>query len=224
MPVDTADRMPSVPMRRRSLLLLGGAAVVALASRAGPARAAPDPAVIAPIQSLYDSLLTAMKAGPRTPFDQRFEMLAPSVDRALDIPTILQVSVGQAWNELPADQREGLLAAFRRYTISSYVSSFDNYTGQRFAIAPDLRSVPPDREIVQTEIIPPSGGSHQLDYVMRQDGGDWKAVDVLAEGAISRVATQRSDFRSLLARGGGPALLASLEKKSADLAGGGRGP
>jgi phospholipid transport system substrate-binding protein len=123
-----------------------------------------------------------------------------------------------------AEQRDALLAAFRRYTISSYVSSFDSYTGQRFAIAPDLRSVAPDREIVQTEIIPPSGGSHQLDYVMRQDGSDWKAVDVLAEGAISRVATQRSDFRALLARGGGPALLASLEKKSADLAAGAHGP
>jgi phospholipid transport system substrate-binding protein len=216
--------MPSVLTSRRSLLLLGAATAVALAGRMAPARAAPDPSVIAPIQSLYDSLLTAMKAGPKTPFDQRFEMLAPAVDRALDIPAILEVSVGQAWNELPPDQRESLLGAFRRYTVSSYVSSFDNYTGQRFTIAPDLRSVAPDREIVQTEIIPPSGGSHQLDYVMRQDGADWKAVDVLAEGTISRVATQRSDFRSLLARGGGPALLASLEKKSADLASGGRGP
>jgi phospholipid transport system substrate-binding protein len=205
-------------------MLLGGAAMLAAAGRTIPAWATPNPAVIAPIQSLYDTLLTVMKAGPKTPFDQRFETLAPAVDRALDIPAILEVSVGQAWTELPAEQREALLAAFRRYTISSYVSSFDNYTGQRFAIAPDLRSVPPDREIVQTEIIPPSGGSHQLDYVMRQDGGDWRAVDVLAEGAISRVATQRSDFRSLLSRGGGPALLASLDKKSADLAGGGHGP
>jgi phospholipid transport system substrate-binding protein len=224
MSVDTIVRMPSGPMLRRSLLLIGAGAVGVMAGGAGRAHAAPDTAVIAPIQSLYDSLLTVMKAGPKTPFTARYDTLAPAVDRALDIPAILQVSVGQAWNELPADQREALLAAFRRYTISSYVSSFDNYTGQRFSIAPDLRSVAPDREIVQTEIIPPSGSSHQLDYVMRQDGEDWKAVDVLAEGAISRVATQRSDFRSLLARGGGPALLASLDKKSADLAGGGHGP
>jgi phospholipid transport system substrate-binding protein len=207
-------KRPFLPMRRRSLLGLGGSVIVVLTGRAGP-----DPSVIAPIQTLYDTLLSVMKAGPATPFIQRFDTLAPAVDRALDMPTILQVSVGQAWNDLPADQREALVAAFRRYTISSYVSSFDSYTGQRFAIAPDLRSLPPDREIVKTEIIPPSGGSHQLDYVMRQDGGDWKAVDVLAEGAISRVATQRSDFRSLLARGGGGALLASLQRKSADLAG-----
>ncbi len=213
----------SVPIGRRRVVVLGTGAAVALASPlAGPAGRAwadPSPEIIAPIQALYDSLLMAMKAGPKTPFGQRFDILAPAVDRALDMPTILQVSVGQAWAELPADQRDALQDAFRRYTISSYVSSFNNYTGQRFAIAPAPRSVGTGQEIVQTQIIPPSGGSHQLDYVMRQDGADWKAVDVLAEGTISRVATQRSDFRALLARGGGPALLASLQKKAADLAG-----
>ncbi len=210
--------MPSVPVGRRELLLLGIGVPAVLSGIAGPVLASPDTAVIAPIQGLYNSLLAVMKAGPHAPFAQRYDMLAPAVDRALDLPTILQVSVGLAWNELPVEQRDALLAAFRRYTISLYVSNFDDYTGQRFAIEPDLRSVGAHQEIVQTQIIPPSGGPHQLDYVMRQAGPDWKAVDVLAEGAISRVATQRSDFRALLAHGGGAALLASLDKKTADLA------
>jgi phospholipid transport system substrate-binding protein len=42
-------------------------------------------------------------------------------------------------------------------------------------------------------------------------------VDVLADGAISRVAIQRSDFRRLLSRGGAPVLAASLTNKSQDL-------
>ena len=53
---------------------------------------------------------------------------------------------------------------------------------------------------------------------MRQDPSGWRAVDVLAEGAISRVAVQRSDFRRLLMQGGGAALLASLQRKANDLA------
>jgi phospholipid transport system substrate-binding protein len=208
--------MPLASTRRRRLIFLGLGGGLVLA--AGLARADADPAVIAPIQGLCDSLISVMKAGERTPFSQRFEMLAPAVDRAFDLPAILQVSVGPAWNALPSDQQTALLDAFRRYTISSYVSSFDNFTGQRFTIQPDLRSVG-NEQIVQTKIIPASGDSHQLDYVMRQAGSDWKAVDVLSEGAISRVATQRSDFRALLARGGGPALLASLQQKTADLSG-----
>jgi phospholipid transport system substrate-binding protein len=59
-----------------------------------------------------------------------------------------------------------------------------------------------------------------LAYVMRQTPAGWRAVDVLADGSISRVATQRSDFRGLLSSGGGSALVASLQNKVASLSGG----
>jgi phospholipid transport system substrate-binding protein len=120
------------------------------------------------------------------------------------------------WTTMSADQHSLLLDVFRRYTINSYVNSFNNYNGQRFVVDPQPRAVGAD-QVVQTKIIPTSGDSHSLDYVMRQTGSDWKAVDVLAEGSISRVATQRSDFRALVMRGGSDALLASLQKKAADL-------
>jgi phospholipid transport system substrate-binding protein len=55
---------------------------------------------------------------------------------------------------------------------------------------------------------------------MRQEGSSWKAVDVLADGSISRVAVQRSDFRRLISRGGAQALIDSLNQKIADLSGG----
>jgi len=206
--------MPPVRIGRR-FLLIGGAMAAAL--RGGLADAFADPAAIAPIQGLCDALLMAMKAGTKTPFTQRFGMLAPAVDRALDLGTILQVSVGSMWNTLTPDQHSALLDVFRRYTINSYVSSFDTYSGQRFEVDPETRPVGAN-QVVQTKIIPTSGDSHSLDYVMRQTGADWKAVDVLAEGSISRVATQRSDFRSLVMRGGSDALQASLQKKAADLA------
>ena len=52
---------------------------------------------------------------------------------------------------------------------------------------------------------------------MRKTGSGWKAVDVLADGSISRVAVQRSDFGSLLTRGGAPALETSLQQKTQTL-------
>ena len=206
--------MPPDRIARRLVIFVCAAM---LATWAPPARAATDPAVIAPIQGLCDALLAVMKAGTQTPFEQRFSMLAPAVDRALNIGVILQVSVGSMWNTLSPDQHAALLDAFRRYTINSYLNNFDSYSGQRFVVDPDTRAAAAD-QIVQTKIIPASGESHQLDYVMRQAGSpDWQAVDVLTD-SISRVATQRSDFRALVMRGGGEALLASLQKKAADLA------
>jgi hypothetical protein len=44
-----------------------------------------------------------------------------------------------------------------------------------------------------------------------------KVIDVLAGGAISRVAVQRSDLGRILSNGGGDALLASLQRKTSDL-------
>jgi phospholipid transport system substrate-binding protein len=59
-----------------------------------------------------------------------------------------------------------------------------------------------------------------LDYVMRDTPQGWRVVDVLADGSISRVAVQRSDFRRLINRGGAQALADSLRAKSADLSDG----
>jgi phospholipid transport system substrate-binding protein len=179
-----------------------------------------DPAAVQPIRELCDGLLRIMRAGSSTPFTQRFQMLAPDVDRAFDLPTVLQLSVGPSWSSLPSDQQNALQTAFRRYTVANYVNNFDNYTGQRFDLQPDGKDLPNSKQLVQTKIVSSSGESHGLDYVMRRMPGGWKAVDVLADGSISRVAVQRSDFRGLLARGGAQALIQSLNQKTRDLSGG----
>lgn len=207
--------MPTTLSRRRTLECL---ALLCLVASPITARAA-DPAVTAPIQRLYDALLTVMKAGSAVPFAQRYDQLAPTIDAVFDLPAILQASVGPAWNALSADQHSSLSTAFRHYTIASYVSNFSSFNGQRFEVSPDTRALPNNEQGVTTRIIPPSGDSHRLDYVMRQANGAWQVVDVLAEGTISRVAVQRSDFRRLLLQGGGAALVASLQSKAAQLAG-----
>jgi phospholipid transport system substrate-binding protein len=202
---------------RRRGVMAGVAAV--LVGAALPARATDTDAVIAPIQHLIDGLLQIMKAGPATPFGQRFGMLAPVIDHAFDLAAVLQESIGASWAILPSEQQTMLTDAFRRYTVASYVNSFDGFDGQRFEIAPNTRTVG-TQQVVQTQIILRSGASHALDYVMREGGSGWRAVDVLADGAISRVAVQRSDFRRLLVRGGPQALADSLRSKSSDLSDG----
>jgi len=206
--------LASMGRRRWLQLALATAATVLMLPSAKA-----EPAAVTPIRDLCDSLLGIMRAGRTTPFAQRYEKLAPAVERAFDLQAILQLSVGTAWPSLPADQQSALLAAFRRYTIANYVNSFDNYNGQRFDIQPDTRSLQNGEQVAQTRIISSAGESHALDYVMRQAGSSWKAVDVLADGSISRVAVQRSDFRRLVSRGGAQALIDSLKQKTSDLSG-----
>jgi phospholipid transport system substrate-binding protein len=131
---------------------------------------------------------------------------------------ILQESVG-FWASLPPQHQAMLTDAVRRYTVSSYLNSFDDFNGQRFEISPETRAVGSE-QVVETKVIPKKGDRHELDYVMRQSSAGWRVVDVLADGSISRVAVQRSDFRRLLSRGGAQALAERLRTKSADLSDG----
>jgi len=203
-------------LRRRSLFAMLALAAMPLSA---PAHAEPAPA-IATVQQLYAALLAAMKSGRQTGFGQRFDALAPVIDQAFDLRAVLAVSVGQRWTDLPQDQQTRLLEAFRRYTVASYLANFDNYAGQSFTVSPETRALEADRLVVQSRVVPADGEATRLDYVMQQTAAGWKIVDVLAAGSISRVAVQRSDFRHILSSGGGEALLASLQHKTADLSGG----
>ena len=208
--------MPFASMGRRRWFMVAASLGTMLALPRAMAQSSP----VEPIRTLCDALIATMKAGHSAPFQQRFATLAPIVDQVFDLSAILQVSVGPSWSSLPPDQQRTLEVAFRRYTLANYVSNFDNYTGQRFEVEPETKPLPNGEQLVQTKIIAASGESHELDYVMRNVGGAWKAVDVLADGSISRVAVQRSDFRRLVARGGAQALIESLNQKTSDLSGG----
>ena len=204
-----------ITLTRRALL---PAVALSMVGATGFARAADIDPLDAPLRALYGALEATMRAGHSTPFPQRFDALAPVVDQAFDLETVLKVSVGLRWDAMDPDARVRLLTAFRRFTVATYVANFDKYDGERFQILPGARDFGTDR-IVGTEIV--SGDqSMRLDYVMRDGNGSWRAVDVLLQGSISRVAVQRSDFRKILASGDADALIVSLRRKIADLSDG----
>jgi phospholipid transport system substrate-binding protein len=208
-------------MGRRSLLRSG---LAALGSAAAwyPVRAetAGEASPSAPIKLLSDALLAAMKAGNSTSFDARYRSLEPVILQVFNLDAVLSSSIGLSWATLPDAQKAQLANAFRRYTVSSYVSNFDSYNGQSFEILPSVRTVSNDEVVVQTRMLRTTEAPLKLDYVMRRGPSKWQAVDVLTDGSISRVAVQRADFRQLLSSGGVPALVEALSRKVANLSGG----
>ena len=204
-------------MKRRALLI---AAV--LVPSLGAAAELPPPAVS--VQVLTDGLIRIMKAGRAVPFAERMRMLTPAVEQVFDLPLILRRSVGTKWPGFTDTAKAQLLHAFETFTISTWVANFDSFEGETFEISPELRLVPPDT-IVQTRLVPKSGDATRLDFVMREVGaavqggpGVWRAVDILLNGSISRVAVQRSDFRAIIDSGDPGPLIALLQSKTAALA------
>jgi phospholipid transport system substrate-binding protein len=207
-------------MRRDLLGFVIIASVAAFPWRPARAQASGDAAATAPIEHLDNALLAAMKAGSSTPFEGRYRALTPVIEQVFNLDAVLAASIGLSWASLPAEQKALLVAAFRRYTVSSYATSFNSYNGQSFQVSPTVRSLPNGDAVAQSRLVRADGSSVKLDYVMRRGPAGWQAVDVLTDGSISRVAVQRADFRGLLSSGGAPALVAGLQHKVANLSGG----
>jgi phospholipid transport system substrate-binding protein len=169
-----------------------------------------------PINDLHAALEAAMRTGRAKSFAARFDALAPVIERVFDLGTVLKVSVGMRWSSFDEATQGRLIAAFHRFTVATYVANFSKYDGEKFAVIPGARLSGTDR-IVRTEIVSGAADAVRLDYVMRESGLAWRAVDVLLDGSISRVAVQRSDFRTILANGNAEALIRSLHRKVADL-------
>lgn len=199
---------------RRSLL----AAAVATAATAPVFRlaAASDAAPSAVISQFYGTLLTAMKRGPDLGFKGRAEILAPAIRRAFDLPLMTRLTIGPQWAELSAGEQQQLETAFSEFSIATYANRFNDYSGERFDVDPQVGATP-NGVIVHSKLIQNDGTPVQLDYLMHKTAIGWQIVDVYLSGTVSELATRRSEFTSILRRGGAGALVEALQKKVAQL-------
>jgi hypothetical protein len=109
-------------------------------------------ALLRPIQQLSKALIAVARAGRSMPFPRRYQMLAPAVYNAFDLPVVLRLSVGPSWRTLPQDQQYRLQQAFRSSTIAAFVSNFDSYDGQQVRVLPVPRQVGTSEVVVGTDI------------------------------------------------------------------------
>ena len=175
----------------------------ALAQSIDPARA--------PVQSLSDSLIALMKAGKKLGFAGRSAQIAPVVDRVFDLPLMVRLSVGPAWTKADAGDKAALITAFRKLTISEYANNFDGWSGQAIAVDQKVEARGTDR-FVKTILSDPKADSVSIGYRLRQNGTDWRVIDVFFKNSISQLATRRSDFTAILAQGGVKSLVGHINQ------------
>jgi len=181
-------------------LLLTPAAAVAQAE--DPARTT--------VQALDDGLIAIMKGGKAAGVAGRSAMIGPIVDRTFDLPLMTRLVVGPTWNTIsPADQT-ALVAAFRKMTVGQYARNFDSWSGESFAIAPQVEERAGDKLVRTT--LRGAGEPVSISYRLRQNGGRWRIIDIFYKNAISQLATRRADFSGILASGGPKALIAHLDQ------------
>jgi phospholipid transport system substrate-binding protein len=73
--------------------------------------------------------------------------------------------------------------------------------------------------MVMSQIVKANGEPVKVDYMMRRNGDGWLISDIYLDGAISEVATRRSEFAAILKKDGIDGLIAALNRKADMLTG-----
>ena len=194
----------------------GFAAALALIALSGPVLAMPATGSDT-VKGLYDTLLGTMKNGHILGQSGRFVQLEPVIRRSFDIAGMARLSVGSSWGALSDAQRRQMTESYGRYISAIYAERFDSYGGQKLQVLdeqPGAAGV-----MVRSQIIKANGEPVQVDYSMRRSGETWLIADIYLDGAISEVATRRSEFAAILKSQGIDGLIAALNRKADMLTG-----
>ena len=198
-----------------SIPMLAAVPAGAFLAASAPAMAQTSDPALSTVEGLDNGLLAIMHAGAGAGQGGRERQIAPVVDRSFDIPLMTRLSVGPAWLSFSAHDQAALVAAFRTMTIAQYAHNFDGWDGQRFVVAPQVMTRGLDK-VVRTTLAGAGADGEAINYRLREDGGQWKIIDVYYRNDISQLSTRRSDFASVLANGGASALIARLNQLAAN--------
>jgi phospholipid transport system substrate-binding protein len=206
--IDAVSRPTAVMPSWRALAFAAGLGLAALSQPAYAAQTSSGETV----QSLYDALVGTMKNGRILGESGRFTQLKPVILRSFDIASMARLSIGPSWALLSEAQRQQLTESFGRYISAIYADRFDSYAGQKLEVRGEEPG--PFGVMVKSQIIKANGEPVEIDYMMHRAGEGWLIADIYVDGAISEVATRRSEFAAILRKDGIDGLIAALDRKT----------
>lgn len=143
------------------------------------------------------------------------ELINSMVNRVL-VPHIDADRMGGAvvgrryWDNATPEQRNEFIRQFKRLVISTYSNALSSYDDDKIRFYPLRGNYEGQKTIqIRSVIIRKNGQRISIDYNLVLTKGKWKIYDFSIED-VSMVQSYRSQFGSVLARGGLPELIQRL--------------
>jgi len=170
------------------------------------------------VEAYYGVLLDVMRNAKTLGYQGRYKTLEPVIMDTFDLPQIARSSVSRGvWTALTEAQKQSYVAAYERFSVATYASRFDDYTGEKFEIVKTEETRRKDK-LVRTQIVKSNGEEVPVNYLLRKRDGTWRVIDVFLKGTISEVATRRADFSATIRDKGFDGLIAAIDDKVKELA------
>jgi phospholipid transport system substrate-binding protein len=118
-----------------------------------------------------------------------------------DMKSIGRFALGRYWRVATPAQQEEYLGLFNDMIVEVYSRRFSEYKGQILTVTGSR--IEGENDAIVTSVVKQDDGPDiAVDWRIRHSSNGYKVIDVIVEG-VSMALTQRSDFASVIQRGGG---------------------
>jgi phospholipid transport system substrate-binding protein len=185
---------------------------IALGGRPGPSSASPDGAAHF-VEGLIGEAITVLRipVEERASRESQFRTLLRD---KFDVPLITRLVVGRHWRRATDAQKQAFMLVFEEHIVTIYTAQLGVYNDEIVAIR-NVASRTERDTIVGTEVMRSSDAPRQLDWLVREEAGAYRVIDIAAEG-VSLMTTKRSEFSSVIQRDGLDGLIEKLRLLNAD--------
>ena len=174
----------------------------------------PEPEAL--VRKITTEVLGELKADKALQAGDKQKAIALAEEKVLphvDFEEATRFVMGRAWSRATPEQKQRLMAEFRRLLIRTYANAFRGYGGQEMEVLP-LRMHPQDTEVtVRNRYLRAGAPPVMVDYAMRKTPEGWKIFDVAVEG-ISLLMVYRAEFAEQLRRAQIDDLIQGLSEKN----------
>lgn len=134
-----------------------------------------------------------------------------------DVPTIGRFVIGRYWRAASPEEQKAFLDVFEDAMVQRFLPLLAENSTERFQIGtvtPDSRNE--NMALIDSRIDRSEGEPYKVRWRVRETDGDFKILDIVAEG-VSMAITLRSEYGTVLKNNGGklPPLTDALREKVA---------
>ena len=136
----------------------------------------------------------------------------PVLEKYFNFESITRRAIGPGWRQFKPEQQQRAIMLFTDLVIRTYADRFEAGDQPGITYSAPVELAPGKRELPTT--INYAGKKYTVAYRMELISGGWRIYDVIIEG-VSMIANYRTQFDSLVQRGGADAVIHALEKNLA---------
>ena len=175
------------------------ARLAAIAPAAGPETVDPDDAILA-LRKLSGDAISVLRDA-QLDQSRRTAKFHSLMLRDFDIPLMARFALGRYWKRADVKQRSAYVEAFSAFMLHHYASKIAGGKVAAFDVKSARRAGKRD-VMVQSRITRGNGQVLKLVWRMRRRDGQFRVIDVVAEG-ISLALTKRQEFAAIIKANGG---------------------